>query len=633
MSRRDLLRLTAIGVAASAVPCQASLWPASGSPAKLVPTTGPQCALLKVWCDGLLKLQSDSPGDPRSNGGLLCPVCGFIHGRSADAAYPLLCVAHATGQQKYADAAVRLQDWADNVTEPDGSWLCEFTSRWKGTSVFGAIALAMILKHHGSLLDSAVRARWTARLVQVMKFLDGFLTMKTGNINYPITGALTYALAGQVLDNSRWIERGRVFAHDSLAFFTPGHFIYGEGKPPVASAKGYWPVDLGYNVEESLPNLAQYALLTGDAEVLDGVVAALRTHAEFMLPDGAWDNSWGTRNFKWSWWGSRTSDGCLPGYALLAGHDPSFAEVAWRNLELCSACTHDGLLYGGPDLHRCGYLPCSHHTIMHAKAVATVLDVLKTDVRPPRAALPRETAVYDLRHYAEIGTSLVAVGAWRATVTDSDWEYDDTPGGHASGGALSLLYHLDLGPILVAGMTEYRLVEKDNQQKHLSDATMPLAPRIQCQVGGTAYTNVSDYGAVVTRESSDGQVLVKTSGRLCDIHQNNPPSGVLNYRLTYRFTRRSVCLTASISGSADAPVNVILPVVCPRDEAVQNPDAQNVRIMKKNGVLCLRTDAVGGFGHDRAGRVFNLIPGFECVPLSVALSRDSVETSVEVYLG
>ena len=34
------------------------------------------------------------------------------------------------------------------------------------------------------------------------------------------------------------------------------------------------------------------------------------------LPDGAWDNSFGTRNYKWSYRGSRTSDGCAAGYGL-----------------------------------------------------------------------------------------------------------------------------------------------------------------------------------------------------------------------------------------------------------------------------------------------------------------------------
>jgi hypothetical protein len=83
---------------------------------------------------------------------------------------------------------------------------------------------------------------------------------------------------------------------------------------------------------------------------------------EFMLPDGAWDNSWGTRNFKWTWWGSRTSDGCHPAYRLLADRDPRFAEVSRRNLALMAACTHDGLLYGGPHYRAAGYAPCIHHT-------------------------------------------------------------------------------------------------------------------------------------------------------------------------------------------------------------------------------------------------------------------------------
>ena len=46
------------------------------------------------------------------------------------------------------------------------------------------------------------------------------------------------------------------------------------------------------------------------------VATSLRAHLEFMLPDGAWDNSWGTRNYKWTYWGSRTSDGTVPGISF-----------------------------------------------------------------------------------------------------------------------------------------------------------------------------------------------------------------------------------------------------------------------------------------------------------------------------
>ena len=104
----------------------------------------------------------------------------------------------------------------------------------------------------------------------------------------------------------------------------------------------------------------------------------MKTHMEFMLPDGAWDNSWGSRNYKWSWWGSRTSDGCHPGFVLMPKFDPRFREVARRNLELMAACTHDGLLYGGPDYFAHGDLPCIHHTFTHAKALATVSSTAAT---------------------------------------------------------------------------------------------------------------------------------------------------------------------------------------------------------------------------------------------------------------
>ncbi|WP_431211296.1 hypothetical protein ACQ86N_36240 [Puia sp. P3] len=54
-------------------------------------------------------------------------------------------------------------------------------------------------------------------------------------------------------------------------------------------------------MEETLPSLALYGLLNKDEELLQRLTAALRTHMEFMLPDGGWDNSWGTRNYKWTW--------------------------------------------------------------------------------------------------------------------------------------------------------------------------------------------------------------------------------------------------------------------------------------------------------------------------------------------
>ena len=152
---------------------------------------------------------------------------------------------------------------------------------------------------------------------------------------------------------------------------------------------------------------------------------------------------------------------------MLAEHDARFREAARRNLALMAACTHNNLLYGGPDYFAHGDLPCIHHSFTHAKALATVLDrgafAAPSATRP---ALPRDAA-YGVKSFPEIATQLVSIGDWRATVTDYDWEYVETVqsgggsatgGGHASGGALSMLYHQQLGPILTASMTQYAMV-------------------------------------------------------------------------------------------------------------------------------------------------------------------------------
>src|SRR6185437_16940413 len=125
--------------------------------------------------------------------------------------------------------------------------------------------------------------------------------------------------------------------------------------------------------------------------------------------------------------------------------DPRFLEAARRNTQLMSRCTHNGLLYGGPDYFVHGDLPCIHHTFTHAKSLATVLDSAAKLEPTPRLRLPREEA-YGLKTYPEINIHLAAIGDWRATVTGYDWEYAEhvqsgggAGGGHASGGALSLL--------------------------------------------------------------------------------------------------------------------------------------------------------------------------------------------------
>jgi hypothetical protein len=662
-TRRQMLQLSATAATALSL---SPLAPSEQTPQSPAPNNL-YAQLLQTWCDGLLAHQSTNP-DPALRGALLCPACAIIHGRCGDAVYPLLRVAHTTGKAKYLEAALLVHEWSEQqVSRADGSWINDVTlSSWKGITVFHAIALAEALHHHGAILDTATRQRWTDRLARAAKFLDTFITVETGNINYPVTSCHCFALCAQVLNEPHYHDRAGQLAHATLEYFTPNNLLFGEGHPQTATtAKHCRPVDLGYNVEESLPALAQYALLTNDQPVLEKTIAALRTHMEFMLPDGAWDNGWGSRNYKWTWWGSRTSDGCHPAYVLLAQHEPKFLEAAHRNLELMSACTHNNLLYGGPDYFAHGDQPCIHHTFTHAKSLATVLDnvnagdpstlgrpnpktVISTEAAhafvssgaeksaslpltpAPRLTLPRDEP-YGLKSYPEIATHLAAIGPWRATVTGYDFEYIErvqsggagaSAGGHASGGALSLLYHQTLGPILTASMTEYQLIEISNQQVHLDKPHMPLTPRIE-SAGKQTYTSLSDFEATIIphyEQVGAAQLIhFDAKGRLLTASHQPPPTGEARYQLTYSLTQSAVEIRATAEVSADAPVQFILPVISRATETIAQPDSKTIQITKPNGILTIRTNAPQGFEAIPKERTFNLVPGFEAIPLTITM--------------
>jgi hypothetical protein len=324
-------------------------------------------SLLQQWASALLNLQITDSKRTDDYGGIWCPADKVVHGRVGDTIYPFFYLANKTKDSKYIDAAVLLFRWMERrVSQPDGSWLNDpVKNSWKGITVFGAIALAEAVKNHGELMDTQFKADVTGRLKRAGDFIYNNFTIDYGNINYPVTASYGLSLLGELLDVAQFKTRGRDLAHQALNFISKKDgFLYGEGDPYYqVSKKGCFSVDLGYNVEESLPALVMYGRLTSDEEVLEAVTRSLQTHLEFMLPDGGWDNSWGTRNYKWTYWGSRTSDGCQTAYALLANRDARFYKAALKNTQLMQQCTKDGLLFGGPRSRRSAL--CSSYVFAH----------------------------------------------------------------------------------------------------------------------------------------------------------------------------------------------------------------------------------------------------------------------------
>lgn len=588
--------------------------------------------LLQEWGEGLLSLQVKTGNSSLELGGIMCPACNRVHGRMGDALYPFMYLAERNKDSEYLNGAIMMFDWMErNVSQPDGSWLNEATNgTWKGITVFGAVALAEAIKNHGKILDKKILNQMTERLRKAGDFMMSTFTLEYGNINYPISASYCLALIGEILDEPKFREKGKYFAHEALRFITPkDKFIFGEGKPvDAASRKGCFPIDLGYNVEESLPSLAQYALLTGDNEVLEATVESLKTHMEFLLPDGGWDNSWGTRNFKWTYWGSRTSDGCQPGYALLADKDPRFYKVALLNTQQLRDCTRNKLLHGGPHYHSHGILPCVHHTFCHTKALATVLNHQKpVHIDSEKVKLPRETE-YGAREFKDNQTWLVSKGKFRATVTSYDVEYS-MKSGHATGGAMSMLWHELSGLVFAASMNKYQLTEEFNMQPDTDPKSMALTPRLELVIQGIEYKNINDLSAEVRSYEENGKVIIETKAKLVDENQKSPSSGVVSCSAIYTFSDRNIKLKYACDFRGDNHlVKIIFPVISEQKEQVKVNSETELVITKRNCFVKITADHGISQIPISQKRIFNFVPGLEAVPLLI--SGGEAEIVVEV---
>ena len=518
--------------------------------------------LLLDWCNALVGLQLDLPDQPAFDGGILCPACKLIHGRCHDAVYPLLCMADRTGKEAYLRAAKKLFSWGENMLCDDGSLYNDAQSSWNGITVFNAVSLHDALSRHGRLLSAAERGAWEDRLRRMGEWLYRHLVVGMAtNINYFAANACAMALLGKYFGRKDYLALARTLAGYCREHLSENRLLFGEGRPNDGrSPKGCRAVDVGgYNVEESLPSLCRYAWETGDADALEAFAESYRAHLAWMLPDGAWDNSVGTRTFKWTYWGSRTSDGCQEALFRLGRTDPVFAEAAWRNLMLYRRCTHDGLLSGGPDYRRHGEPACVHHTFCHAKVLSAVLDEGAYSFE--RQELPSD-APEPLRYYPEVDTCRIAAGGWRADVTGYDFHY--MRGGHTSGGAVSLLWNTECGPVIAAGMTDYSMHEVHNQQLSRKKAEHRCtSPRIEMEEEGKRWGQHYDYASSMRAEQRGEGVCIHVDASLCD-EDHRRRVGDSACTLEYHLTESGLAIHGAVPASLAEEAEYILPIMSGR---------------------------------------------------------------------
>ena len=561
--------------------------------------------LLKTWCDRLLELQLNST-DPRINGGIICPACHFIHGRCGDAIYPLTTVADITGDKKYLDAANKLFSWTENnMVCSDGAIKNDSMNMWKGVSVFYATSLLEALLHHRHILDTETEASWSKRVKQILEFLIPYIESCGTATNYSAAMCSALALAYTYFKDERYLTYANKYAKIVMPFIDSEGIIAGEPKSILTpTKKGCLPIDIGYNVEETLPSLVNYYKITGNQKLLPLLLKSLTAHIDFYLTDGGLDNSFGSRTAKWSYWGSRTSDGCQTAYLDMASFNPCFAEVARRNFKLLEKCTKDGLLYGGAMYIENGEPPCVHHTFCHAKAVAHIVDVGFTQSKA--IPLPMDMG-NKVRHYNSIGVSLVRHGNFRATFSEYDW--GDLQANPYSTATITLLQHDKAGTIFAASMPRFIPVEPTNMQYSISSESLCNTPRIEKIVDKTVYTNIFDRDCVM-RGLPRG-VGCEISGYLRS--ENKEASSSFSSSFTFKNEK----FIATFKANDDA--TLILPIVSSSDEKTEL-EGNTLTVFRKNCSIKLSADLKINTDFKRN---INMVGGFSTLIAKIPLKANT----------
>ncbi len=561
---------------------------------------------LRALAEALLSYRLSDFAYTDLKGGVLCPACLVMHGRIADAAYPLLCLYEETKDEKYRAAAKDFVQWTEkNCLMPDGGYRNDAGNGWEGVTAFSCIDFLKCLLYCPDALcsDEEFRTLLTKIVKRQLSMLDGFMEKVRPVVNYRAGTAYAYALAYRLFGREEYRTIAQKWEKNCRGYVTESGLLRGEGTPhDFRSARGYVPIDIAYNVEETLPSLLGFARETKDEEAKRFWENTALRHLDFMLPDGAWDDSFGSRRAKWTYYGSRTADGCATGF-FDSALSPALSEAARRNTALVKKCTHGGLVTGGKMYFEAGEPTCLHHTFCRMKGFA---DRLKNGENPASSSLPSD-GFSGIRHYPEIGVYRVGVGNMRASFVSTDVSY----GSDCVGNALSLLWHAKAGVLLSCSMSDYTLLEPQNMQL---STKRDFHSNCTLRLEADGFDSVRDTAAVLSPErSSEKETVFLSRGHL----QNRAKNAAGAYSLAYTVTENGLSVTAECETDA----RLYFPIVAAYDEEVR-VEGEKARILRKEGEIYVAAQGKISLSHSENERLFNPVGGFLCVGLYAEIKKN-----------
>lgn len=536
------------------------------------------------------------------------------HSRAAEAVYPFAVAYKHTQDEKYKTAAILLGSWLVSIQQDDGTWGENWPNHdgWNGTTADQLISLAGAMEILGESLKPEVKGAWENAIIRAADFSIGRFGPGRSNINYVPTAAVGLVLAHRAVISPKdtWLEK----ADELIAYVTSqvneDNLIVGEGKG----------VDLGYNIAQTIGFIAWYGLLQDRPEVVEQAASLLKTHMYFMYPNGAIDNSWGTRSFKWTLEsGTKTAPGVHFTFALLADRDPVIARGARQALSWLEnhALDAENRVVYGPHayLHANSNPPSNYGTFARAQSIATAIEF--GPVTNEFAPIPAEQHNW-LRFFPTVETAILRTDKVMATASTykNNGRYPLETA--VRGGSATLVWFEGYGPdgfLQASSQTEYRRIE----DKHMPDGIdpLPLTPRIET-TGDNYRVNLFDADAGMVAKQSDNSIEVVTSGTLRSKQGDAGPA----FKWTHAFSGDSYSKTVQLASAED--VQIVEPFVDNPGNSYALEDGNTFVITDKDGgqwQLKIESSSVPYSLHhgEQRERYYFPFPGFNAYPVAIRL--------------
>ncbi len=580
-----------------------------------------QGALIKL-SDGLLATQNLTVGD-KNYGALVCPSTNPdshpTHSRGAEAVYPFAVAYKRTKDVKYADGAVKLGNWLITIQNAAGAWGEAWPNYdgWDGTTADQLISMAGAYAILKDRLTPAESAAWVKSITRSADWIEA--NFPKGNLNYLPTGAVALKQAATVIPNppAKWMAKAASLMVTTVASVDASDFIIGEGKG----------IDMGYNIAQSIGYIALYGILTNNKTYVDFAARVLKVHQKFMYPNGAIDNSWGTRSFKWTFEsGTKTAPGIPFTFALLADQDPAFNHGAQLSVDFLAGnyIGAKNLEVYGPHAsrHATTNTPCIYSSFARAQSLATALEY--APAAAATAPIPSETKNW-FQYFPTAKTALIRTDKIMATITTYGEIGQYSRSEVVRGGSITNLWFEGYGPLgflQVSSQTDY--TREEDMHMPTEGALLPLTARIE-KPGAPYTTNLYEDKATLVVAADGNGYQATATGVLKDI---NGAAGAA-FTWAHRFSADSYASEITVSSAAG--IRIVEPFVDnPGNTYALAGDSVFHITTAEGGIWEVRvTSSSGPFtlasGEDKA-KYWSPFPGVECHPLAINLGGTGSQT-------